>query len=271
MIPSYLEDKDILEVKKERAWHSSPHIHRSLEIVYVTEGTMELSVGADLFYLGKGDLALTFPGLIHSCKEVVSEKCSCLTILVSPSFFGSYEDRLRMQRAVNPVIKSKDLHADVLYVLSALEESSAPDNKDASRHQNSFLHVWIQVILSRCIPLMELQPRKDFQDYNLVSEIVTFVATHYRENLSLQQVAKEVGVSRYVLSRIFSNDFHQNFNHYVNSVRLEHATALLTESKEPIKKIMTDCGFKSSVTFNRVFVELYHLTPRQYRQKHQIT
>ena len=270
MIPSFLDNKDILEIKKERAGHSSPHIHRSLEIVYVTEGTMELSVGADLFFLGKGDLALIFPGLIHNSKEVISEQCSCLSILGASSFYGGYEEDLRAKRPVDPVIKSQDLHGDVRYVLSALEESVLDNKKSPSGHQNSFYHVWMQVILSRCLPLMELRLRDNFGDFSLVSKVVTFVATHYQENLSLQQVAKEVGVSRYVLSRTLSSEFHQNFNHYVNSVRLEHATSMLAETNEPIKKIIAACGFRSSVTFNRAFVELYHLTPRQYRQKHQI-
>jgi AraC-like DNA-binding protein len=271
VIPSFEKNNDSLEIKQERAIYASPHIHEALEIIYVTDGTMELGTEADLFYLGKGDLALIFPSLIHHRKELSSDHCSCMTILAAPSFFGSYEEPLHLQRPINPVIKSTDIHSDVMYVLSALSEANTGNTPYTNKHQNSFNHVWIQVILSRCIPLMDLHPRESFRDFTLVSKVVAFVANHYRDHLTLQQVAKEVGVSRFVLSRAFSNDFHQNFNHYINSVRLEHATALLADSDEPIKNVPEACGFRSSVTFNRVFMETYHLTPRQYRQKYHVS
>jgi AraC-like DNA-binding protein len=268
MIPSYHEDQDILEVKERPCSHFPPHLHKSMEFIYVTKGSLEIGTGIDLFHMEKGDMALVFPNLIHHF-QVFEKGSRCISMLATPSYFGSYEDQLSAQRPVSPVIAAPSLHQDVLYVLSAFEHPDYLDANFPTQHRDALSHTWIQVILSRCLPIMELRPREEFQDHDLVSEVVTYVATHFRETLTLPQVADAVGISQFTLSRIFSKTFHQNFNHYINSIRLEHAAALLTDSREPITEILLDCGFKSQATFNRTFHSLYHMTPRQYRQSTQ--
>lgn len=265
MIPSFHEDLDILEIKERPCSHFPPHLHRSMEFIYVTKGSLEVGTGTDLFHMEKGDLALIFPNLIHHF-QVFEKDSRCIAMLAAPSYFGSYEDVLVDQRPEIPVIQSKDLHQDVLYVLSALDHCDQRDHNYPTQHRDTLSHAWIQVILSRCLPLMNLQPREDFRKQDLVSKVVTYVATNFRQSLTLPQVADAVGISQFSLSRFFSRTFHQNFNHYINSVRLEHASALLVDSKDPITEILLDCGFQSQATFNRAFQNYYHMTPRQYRQ-----
>ena len=45
--------------------HVRPHLHHALEFVYVTEGTLELGVGKELYHMEKGDLGVVFPDMIH--------------------------------------------------------------------------------------------------------------------------------------------------------------------------------------------------------------
>ena len=78
-------------------------------------------------------------------------------------------------------------------------------------------------------------------------------------------MALEIGVSRYVLSRVFSGVFHTNFNRYVNEIRLSYACDLLEYTKRSITEIYLDAGFESQRTFNRAFREVYRVTPREYR------
>ena len=80
-------------------------------------------------------------------------------------------------------------------------------------------------------------------------------------------MAFDLGVSKYVLSRMFAKTFHCNFNQYINSVRVNYATAMLERSTESITNICLDCGFESQRTFNRAFKDRYKMTPREYRNK----
>ena len=94
-----------------------------------------------------------------------------------------------------------------------------------------------------------------------------YVAKNFRENISLEKMAYELCVSKYVLSRMFAKTFHCNFSKYVNGVRLNYAVAALENTMDSITNICLDCGFESQRTFNRVFKDRYKITPREYRKR----
>ena len=45
MFPVYEEKKEKLHLRMKVSRHASPHLHNSIEFIYVTEGTLELGMG----------------------------------------------------------------------------------------------------------------------------------------------------------------------------------------------------------------------------------
>ena len=45
--------------------HVPPHLHEAIEVVYVTDGEIELGVGQELFHMDERDFAVVFPNVIH--------------------------------------------------------------------------------------------------------------------------------------------------------------------------------------------------------------
>ena len=86
------------------------------------------------------------------------------------------------------------------------------------------------------------------------------------EDLSLTKIAQELGYSPYALSRVFSGTFHTNFNQYLNELRLNLALNLMENEQESLTDLAMDAGFGSMRTFNRVFRERFHTSPREYRK-----
>lgn len=102
---------------------------------------------------------------------------------------------------------------------------------------------------------------------DLIYSSVAYVAKNYGSQITLEKMANDLGVSKYVLSRMFAKTFHCNFSKYVNGVRLNNAVTELENSQDSITNICLNCGFESQRTFNRVFKDRYKLTPREYRKK----
>ena len=94
-----------------------------------------------------------------------------------------------------------------------------------------------------------------------------YVAKNYGSRITLEKMANDLGVSKYVLSRMFAKTFHCNFSKYVNGGRLNNTVTELENSQDSITNICLNCGFESQRTFNRVFKDRYKLTPREYRKK----
>ena len=98
-----------------------------------------------------------------------------------------------------------------------------------------------------------------------IYQTVSYISANFKKKFSLEEMAKDLGVSKYVLSRLFSKTFHRNFNQYLNDVRLNYACQRLENTSDSITNICLDSGFESQRTFNRVFKERYKISPSDYR------
>ena len=126
---------------------------------------------------------------------------------------------------------------------------------------------YLQIILARCIPLLTLTEKSEIGNNDLIYQTVAYISANFQKSFLLEDMAKDLGVSKYVLSRVFSKTFHRNFNQYLNDARLSYAKQRLENTSDPITTICLDSGFDSQRTFNRVFKEKYRLSPSDYRKK----
>ena len=252
------------ELYHKTSSHVPPHLHGAIEMIYVTGGTLEIGIRQELFHMEKGDFALVFPDVIHHYQVFSKEKSTATYLLVTPQMSGSYTTLLQQKLPKNPVIPHEKLHPDIIYAMEHLNPKEAGATADMI-HQ-----AFLLIILSRALPQLELMDRADLQDDDLIYRTVRYIAEHFTENISLTSMAADLYVSPFTLSRVFSNTFHRNFNRYLNESRLQYACTLLTQTDQTITEICMNSGFESQRTFNRVFNELYHMSPRDYRKRTQI-
>ena len=238
MKPIYEENEETLEIAEQISCHIPPHLHKSMELVSVTEGTLEIGVGTELYHMEKGDFALASP-------------------LLAPG----YTKELQQFCPVNPVIPAQEVHPDVNYALRSMLVYPAAS-------QGHVLHqAFIQIILARTLPLFEMIDKSSVGSNDIIYQTVSYIAAHYTEELTLSKMAHDLGISQSSLSRVFSGTFHTNFNRYLNEARLDYACSLLLHSDHTILDICIRAGFDSQRTFNRVFQERYHMSPREYRKQ----
>ncbi|TKD61009.1 helix-turn-helix domain-containing protein [Flavobacterium sp. ASW18X] len=88
--------------------------------------------------------------------------------------------------------------------------------------------------------------------------------------VSPKMVTEELNISKHHLSEVLYFELNQNFNSYINALRIEQAKKLIVSPKYNNAKILAvafDVGFKSKSSFNRVFKALTGLTPTAYKNK----
>ena len=83
--------------------------------------------------------------------------------------------------------------------------------------------------------------------------------------LTVEQLAKEMLVSRSTLERRFRDFFECSPAQEINRIRIERAKSFLRETAWPIHVIGYNTGFESPENFIRFFRRLVGKTPRQYR------
>lgn len=95
--------------------------------------------------------------------------------------------------------------------------------------------------------------------------IISYVNDHYTEKLSLEEVAHLAGFSREYFCRFFKQHMGITFLRYLNEVRISHAGRLLMTTDSSISEVMHESGFTNQTIFNRLFKEIYGMSPRQTR------
>ena len=207
----------------------------------------------------KGDFAVVFPNMIHHYQVFDTGENKALYIMVSPRLIPNYMDELQKNCPEIPVICKETLHPDIAKAMKSLV--------DVKKDNTRLIQAYVQMIFAHVFSEMNMVEKETVGSGDLVYKSVEYVAKNFREKISLEQMAYDLGVSKYVLSRLFSKIFHCNFTGYVNGVRLNYAISMLEGTNKPITTICYDSGFESQRTFNRVFKDRYKVTPTEYRDR----
>ncbi len=104
---------------------------------------------------------------------------------------------------------------------------------------------------------------------NRIDHVCKFVNEHYTESISQANVAGRIAMSPPVFSRFFKRTVGGTFVEYLAALRISHACRLLIESELSVVEISLRSGFNNLSNFNRRFLKLKRMSPRQYRTHHQ--
>jgi AraC family transcriptional regulator len=94
---------------------------------------------------------------------------------------------------------------------------------------------------------------------------VDMIRSRLADDLSLEELAAEVGLSPFHFSRMFKESIGVPPRAFVVRLRIERACALLEETALPVTMIAQDVGYSSSQVLARVFLKYKRMTPSAYR------
>lgn len=92
-----------------------------------------------------------------------------------------------------------------------------------------------------------------------------YIRAHYAERLTLNDVAEQVYVSQWHLSKLINRHLKQSFLDIVNDLRVEKAKELLADPARRIGDISAAVGYADVAHFSRTFKRITGKTPMEYR------
>lgn len=103
--------------------------------------------------------------------------------------------------------------------------------------------------------------------FDIYQYMLTHVAEHSHEDISLNDISYSLGLSSPYLSNVFKEFHNTNFLDYLNGYRIAKAKELLSDSNLSINDISVMVGYSNANTFIRVFKKSEGATPGQFRTK----
>ena len=232
---------------------SFAHLHPHVELLLLKEGTLEITAGEHAYFMEKGDVAVIFPHVVHSYKSP-SPSISQLLIF-DAEIIPNYRRRLFNYIPEAPILKNCALHPDILYIFQRTETAET-DKK--------ILEGYLSVLTGRLLQSISLCKINTQQMSNPLRKLLLYMDRNFLAPLSLDKVAAEIGISKYHLSRYFSQKIGCSFTRYLNNLRAQHAMMLLRTTDLQLSEICYESGFESTSTFYRAFSSLYGMAPGSF-------
>jgi YesN/AraC family two-component response regulator len=114
--------------------------------------------------------------------------------------------------------------------------------------------------------LRRISPLSSLAAPTLLQKAIAHIHTHFRENISLTQVAEYCSVTPNYLGKRFSEWMGTSFSDYLNTVRLRYACQLLSGTDLRVREIAIASGYSSVEHFEYIFKRKLSCTPLDFRK-----
>lgn len=125
---------------------------------------------------------------------------------------------------------------------------------------------WLQEKLQSICQI--IRDQKDEQSNSVVKKAQTYINENYSNDISLDEVSREVNISPYYFSKIFKDESGENFIEYLTRVRIDKAREMLSNPELSIKEISLKVGYSDPNYFSRIFKKQTDMTPREYKARY---
>ena len=137
-----------------------------------------------------------------------------------------------------------------------------------SNMEPQVLQKWL---LNICIVLHEdMENARNHSKRSLIDQAKEYVHTNYQnEELGLDDICRELGVSNSYFSSIFKKETGKSFVGYLTGYRMERAARMLVETSEKSYIIAKSVGYADPNYFSYVFKRQYGVSPSKYRTEYE--
>ena len=254
------------------------HRHREFELNFTenSKGVRRI-VGDSMEVIGDYDLVLiTSKDLEHVWEqhECTSTEIREITIQFSPELFFNNLVNKNQFASVNHMLK--DAEKGISFPLSAIMRVYALLDGLSSESDGFYAVVKFLTILyelSKC-PYTQLSSSafarvEPASSDKRIAKVQEYIAGHFREPISLPQLAGLVNMTPVSFSRFFKLCTGKNISNYIINVRIGAVARLLVDTSLSVSEICYDCGFNNLSNFNRIFLKKKGCSPKTFRENYR--
>lgn len=244
-------------------------------IVYIRKGVGMYILDSDLRCLNEGDIIIMPPRVSYSfaAQELGDEYNVSVDAVVLRFDDAWLTALLGVFKILNKVvlrIREIDVPYSVygpkwMKMSTLLDAISHCDSSDEPLHMLALL----ELLASTKDMVRILQPSAyEAQTVAEKLEVIDrYIASNIFGRISLEEVARYVGMNRTYFCMFFKKHYGKGFSDYLNDMRIDHAVSLLAIHGKPIADIARECGYKTAPYFTRSFRKSKGMTPVEYRKK----
>ena len=252
------------------------HWHTALEIIVPMENWYDATIDDKDYHVLPGEILIIPSGALHSLRA--PQNGSRFIFLFDVSSIATLQGFSQIESIFTPpqcISKAThpQIYDDVYQLLMQMRDEYFNEKDFAELSIFSLLLNLFVMIgtnhLNSLNFLSSMRPSKQRAYTNKFNTVIEYIDTHYMQDLCLDDVAAAADFSKFHFSRLFKQYTGFTFCDYIRHRKIKAAEELLNHSDLTITEIAMQSGFVSLSTFNRVFRQLKHCSPTEYREKNQ--
>lgn len=237
-------------------WGPGVRDHYLIHLVVAGKGVFQ--VGGASFHLQEGDLFLVKPNQLNTYAADATDPWEYYWV----GFNGACANKLVQQTPFtdhHPLHHCKDPQSvrEALYNIY-LSRGTEPQQEAL---MTGYLYLFMAQLMKEARDTMP-NPGSSSSQYVLAA--IKYIQFNYSHDISVDDIAKAVGVSRSHLYRVFMANVGQSPIDYLTGYRISEACSLLKNAHLSIAEIAVSVGFFDQFYFSRVFKKVKGVPPSKY-------
>lgn len=254
------------------------HSHKYLQIIYVLDGVIDLTLSFSKYRLKKGDVFVVHYGDIHSLTGEKGKNHVILLDINSDYFKKDYPD-IENRFFVSYLMQASDTNNRCMEITNLIEEIVVHfANEQAGQVEksteltrrciDSFYANFLGFSLNKEEKTFESKISARPYQMHRISNVIAAIYENYNTKLTLEDVASSLHIDRFYLSHLIKGLTGESFQSLLGMARVEYSEELLLATNMSIYEIALAVGFSNVTYYEKHFMKWYEIAPEDYRQKY---
>lgn len=250
------------------------HWHPEIELTWIMSGEMEYQINDTTYHLSAGDGMFGNSNSLHTGRRKNGKDCTYLSITFHPRFLYGYENSILQTKYISFVTSNEswaslalktsiDWQNDILNAIKNIYElSQTPETDFELSVHRKLMYIWHKLYL-----YFHAQPNdvhKSFRHIQRLRELLNFVHNNYMTEMSLNDIAAAVSLSKSECCRFFKKHMNMTIFDYILYYRIQKSLPLLSEDNS-ITDTALRVGFSNASYYTQIFKRYMKCTPLQYK------
>ncbi len=243
------------------------HTHDYFEIEIIVSGEAETVFNGTHITLSKGSAHILSPTDVHDLKIIKPLEIYKLMLL------SDWVSEKMLYKLMNNLGTVKFTQEELKSIIPILDLIIKEGNSDLIYKTELLYNLLSSLIIffSRKQKIhSKVQPNIASANVH-IKKAVNYILLNYTNNISSNDVAKEVNLNPVYFSTLFRETTGVTFITYLNNLRLNRAKQLLMLDTYSVADVCYACGFNSSSNFLRAFKKKYGYSPNTMKNSYKTT
>lgn len=239
------------------------HFHNYFELLYLDHGVRYFIIEDRIYAAQEGDIVLFASNVMHNAYSDTDVKFQRTLVCFQLDEIEGEPVRAALQEGsgIYRITASRQS------VISTLIRLLLEAQQSESDRRKPFMHSLLNTIVL-CMMEYSTRPKeRPPEERSIAMKVIRYIEEHYRESITLNELAAHFFVSKSYLCRAFKKYTNQTIIQYVNNTRIMMAQRRLMDTEDRIARISMDTGFENVTTFDRVFRQVTGVSPTQLRKR----